>query len=194
VPEDVDDRIERAVQRRQENEANLRRIEELNETIRRLDVKWDHGFIEEDRYLEERQQLQRELAAMRPVEYDDLNEALDLLRHFRTYWDACGEMANATEARQELVSGLVDRVYVEGTDIVAIVLHEDYALLLGENETAHANLAGAVQKRLKERIVTASLSNQSGDDGLRPRIGYTYWVSQKACKQLRKRNLLLPFR
>ncbi|MFN8379683.1 MAG: hypothetical protein U0452_13535 [Anaerolineae bacterium] len=115
-------------------------------------------------------------------------------RRFRFNWDACANMGKATEARQELVRKLVDCVYVEGTQIVAIVLHKDLALLLGENETAHANLASAVQKRLRKRIITANLSNQSRDDGFRPLIGYTYWVSQKPCKQLRKRNLLPPFR
>ena len=169
LPDDITDRIERAVQLRSENESNLRRIEEIKEAVHRLDVKWENGFIGEAEYLEGRNQLQREIAAMRPVDYDELNEAADLLRNFRSYWDACGELDNPAEARKELVRSMVDRVYVEGSQIVTIVMHHDYAVLLGENETAHANIASAVQKRLKERIITTNLSNQSGDDGVRTR-------------------------
>jgi hypothetical protein len=190
LPEDMNARIEHAVQTRSENEANFRQIAETREAVHRLDVKWDQGFIGEEEYLAGRGQLQRELDALRPADYDDLADAADLLHSFGTYWEACAEMVNPAEARKKLVSSVVDRVYVEGNQIVAIVLHEDYAVLLGENETAHANIASAVQKRLKERAITTNLSNQSGGDGYRHRIGYKHWVSQKSCKQLRRHRLM----
>ena len=34
--------------------------------------------------------------------------------------------------------------------VVAVVLHGDYAMIHGGNETAHANIASVVQKRLIE--------------------------------------------
>ena len=35
---------------------------------------------------------------MRPLDYDRLEEAVDLITHFRSYWDQCEEMDNPEEA------------------------------------------------------------------------------------------------
>jgi hypothetical protein len=184
LPDDVRVGIEQAVAGRIENEANLKRMAELTEIVERIDLKWENGFMDRDAYLAKRGELQREIEEMRPIDYDDLAEAADLLQHFRSYWDACAETENPAEARKELVARVVDRVYVDNGALVAIVLHGDYAVVLGENETPHANIASAVQKRLVERGFNEnSACNRSGDDGGQPLPGY--WILFRRGKALK---------
>ena len=76
---------------------------EIQEIIERIDFRWDHGFIDKDEYFEKRVQLEREIEALRPIDYDDLQEAADLIRHFRTYWDQCADVDEPDEARQQLL-------------------------------------------------------------------------------------------
>lgn len=170
LPDDMQERIEQAVKSRPENEANLRRIAEIEEKIERVNVAWEEGFMKRDEYLEKRGDLEREIAALRPVDFDELNEAADLMRNFRLYWDACAALDNPAEARKELVGQIVDSVYVDDRKIVAVVFHRDYAVILGGIETAHAQFARAAQNHLTEAgIITATISSQSGDDGFRTR-------------------------
>ncbi len=192
LPDDVRERIEQAVAGRIENEANLKRMAELTEIVERIDFKWENGFIDKDAYLTKRGELQREIEALRPIDYDVLTEAADVLQHFRSYWDACAETENPAEARKELVARVVDRVYVNNGALVAIVLHGDYAVVLGENETAHANIASAVQKRLVERGISGnSACNRNGDDG-----GNSIFVCRVLCSKIdappRRMKMLLP--
>ncbi len=170
LPEDMRERIEQAVANRIENADNLRRMAELEDVVKRIDFSWEKGFIGQDDYLQKRTDLQREMEALRPVDYDTLQEAADILRNFRAYWDACADTDNPAEARKELISKVVQRVYVDNRTLVALVLHGDYSVLLGENETAHANIASAVQMVLAERRSEAtSTCNRNGDDGVRTR-------------------------
>jgi hypothetical protein len=40
---------------------------------------------------------------LRPVDYDELMEAADLIQNFRQYWDACATQDKCNEARRQLV-------------------------------------------------------------------------------------------
>ncbi len=79
IPDDFRDRVEAAVRNRVENEAALKRMEEIKEIIERIDLRWDHGFISEEEYVEKRQPLQREVEALRPIDCDELHEAADVV-------------------------------------------------------------------------------------------------------------------
>jgi len=46
---------------------------------------------------------QREVEALRPINYDGMNEAADLIRYFGDYRDGCEEMDNPAEARRQLL-------------------------------------------------------------------------------------------
>ena len=65
-----------------------------------------------EEYMEKRSQLQKELETLRPVDYDDLMEAADLIEKFTTYWQQCERFDNPKEARQQPVAKIVDRVFV----------------------------------------------------------------------------------
>lgn len=53
------------------------------------------------------------MEALRPIDYDELTEAADLLQTFRVYWEKCAETSEPDKARQQLIGKLVDRVFVE---------------------------------------------------------------------------------
>lgn len=107
-----------------------KRLEEIRETIERMDFRWDNGFIT-DRvdYLDKRLKLQQELEQLTPVQ-DDLALAADLLENFATHWEACG---SDIEKQHQLIELIVERVYVECDKVVAVTLKSDYHIVLGHN-------------------------------------------------------------
>lgn len=96
----------------------------------------DMGRIERDEYPERRQQLEQEMESLRPIDYDNLIEAADLLRNFRIDWNQCDQVENPKEARKQLLTKIVERVFVYGDQILAIVLYGDFAVLLGGKQNS----------------------------------------------------------
>ena len=92
--------------------------------------------MSKEEYLEKRRQLQQEYDSLRPVDYDELTEAADLLEHFQVYWDECANTPDLREARKQLVAKIVDLRCINDDEIIAIVLHGNFAVVLGENKTA----------------------------------------------------------
>ncbi len=105
------------------------RLDEIGGIINRLDVRWDMGFItDKDEYIEKRQQLQNELAALSPLAEDDsLQVAADMLEHFPKHWQKCGD---DKERQHQLISRIVERVYVCGDRVTALTLRADYHIVL----------------------------------------------------------------
>ena len=175
IPQDVSDRIEHAVAVRVGNAEHLKRIAELEETVKRVEYSWEQGFLDQEAYLAKRRELQREIESLKPVDHDDLTEAADLLKNFRSYWDACAAVENPAQARRELVGHIVQSVYVYDQTLVAIVFYSDYAVVLGENETAHAQIARAAYAHVAAHgLIGDSAYSQCGDDGGQPLPGY--WI------------------
>ncbi|MFC1961275.1 recombinase family protein [Chloroflexota bacterium] len=105
------------------------RLGEIREKIKRMDFRWDHGFItDEVDFMEKRLVLQHELEQFTPIPEDDLERAADILENFKKHWEACGEDA---EAQHRLVKLIVKRVYVLDKEIVAVTLRSDYHVVLG---------------------------------------------------------------
>ena len=134
IPDNFRERVEAAVRDRVENEAALKRMEEIREIIERIDLRWDHGFISQEEYVEKRGQLQREVEALRPIDYDEMNEAADLIQYFGDYWDGCEEMDNPAEARQQLLQKIVDQVFVYNQQVIAVALHGNFSVVLDTGE------------------------------------------------------------
>ena len=107
------------------------RLAGIGDEIRRMDTRFDKGFfIDEQEYFEQRINLQQELERLQPVADDDLERAVEDLCEFWPRFQACG---NDIEAQHQLVSRYVERIYVEGTVVVAITLKSNYHLVLGHN-------------------------------------------------------------
>ena len=105
------------------------RLATIRETIKRMDFRWDHGFItDEIHFMEKRIQLQQELEQYTPIPEDDPERAADLLKNFKTHWEACGD---DVEAQARLMKLIVKRVYILDEEIVAMTLRSDYHVVLG---------------------------------------------------------------
>ena len=65
------------------------RLATIRETIKRMDFRWDNGFItDEVDFMEKRLKLQQELEQYTPIPEDDLERAADMLENFATHWEA----------------------------------------------------------------------------------------------------------
>lgn len=107
------------------------RIKEIEEVIKRMDTRWDHGFItDEQDYLTQRMKLQLELEQLTPIPDDDLQQAADLLENFKTHWE---RLEGDDEGRHELVKLIVERVYIQDDSVMAMTLRSNYHLVLGHN-------------------------------------------------------------
>jgi hypothetical protein len=110
----------------------------------------------------------RELDALRPIDYDELIEAADLLEHFQDYWDQCDTVDDPLDARLQLLQKIVERVFVHDGNVLAVVLYGDFGVVLGENETASVEIADAIEKEMATNGVSITRS-RCGSDGIRTR-------------------------
>ena len=107
------------------------RLEEIRGIIKRMDARWDHGFItSEEEYMQQRVKLQLELEQLTPVPLNDLEQAADLLENFRLHWE---KLEGKPEAQHELIKLIVERVYVRDEKVMAMTLRSNYHLVLGHN-------------------------------------------------------------
>ena len=107
------------------------RLNEIRTIIKRMDTRWDHGFItDEEEYLQQRIKLQLELEQLTPVAEDDLTRAANLLSNFQSHWD---RLEGNFEAQHELIKLIVERVYIQDEKVVAMTLHSNCHLVLGHN-------------------------------------------------------------
>jgi hypothetical protein len=170
IPDGFRERVEAAIQNRVEHADALKRMEEIREIVERINFSWEKGFMTPEEYIEKRTQLQKELEALRPVDYDDLMEAADLLKHFNTYWEQCGQFDKPEEARQQLLAKIIDRVFVYDDRVIAIALHGDFGVILEEEVSIPSDVLEAVEKITKKGgNITENVSTQSGSDGIRTR-------------------------
>lgn len=109
------------------------RLEDIRAIIKRMDSRWDLGFItDEQEYIQQRINLQEELKNLAPVDTNELERAIDLLDNFITYWERCGD---DVEAQSKLLKQILARAYVKGRSIVAITLKPNCHLVLGADRS-----------------------------------------------------------
>lgn len=198
IPDGLRERVESAVRERVENAASLERMAEVQAIVERIDFSWEQGFIGKEEYLEKRRQLQQEINSLRPLDYDQLIEAADLLTNFCAYWKACDDVDRPDEARHQLVSKIVDRVYVHDNQIAGVVLHGDFAIVLGENATAPELDSGAAEREAISQLLATLLRSQFGSDGfltfLRHLIIATcVYVAHYNTIVFRRQEILMPY-
>ena len=137
----------------------------------RLSIFGEDRLLQPDEYVDKMHQLEREIASMRPLDYDRLEEAYDLITHFKSYWDQCGEVDDPIEARQQLMAKVVDRVFIYDDKVIAISLPSDFGIVLDMPEAAPNQVLEAVSKRINKSASTISSGTrtQDGSDGIRTR-------------------------
>ena len=136
LPPDVTQRIEEILRQHAERANEEKRMEEIKELVKRIDFRWENGFMDEEEYLQKRRQLQLEIEALHPVEHDELLKAADLLKNFRGLWERCP----TPQAQHELVKQVVDGVIVLDKEVIALALKGDTALLLVNDDDFHRTL------------------------------------------------------
>ncbi len=150
VPPEALERIDATVKARQANQEILAQLAELEERQRRVQFSWEQGKLTPEEYLEKTGQLEREIASMRPLDYDRLEEAADLITHFKSYWDQCASLDEPAEARQQLMASIIDRVFLYNNSVVAVALHPDFGIVLD------------VPNAAPDQILAALAVNQNG--------------------------------
>jgi site-specific DNA recombinase len=108
------------------------RLNEIKQTIERMDFRFDHGFITNaEDYIEKRIMLQSELEQLTPIPNDDLERAADLLDNFGLYFEACGD---DIEKQNDMLKTLINRVYVKGDRVMAIELKAEMYVVSGREQ------------------------------------------------------------
>lgn len=128
--ENFEKRVESLLKQQSNHQQAYLRIDELQQVIKRIDVSWENGFLEQDEYLSRHRQLTQEIESLRPVQMDDVMEYADILKNFSAYWEGCLEVDDPNEARYQLIEKVVERVYVDGDTIKGLVLKGEYKLFL----------------------------------------------------------------
>ena len=93
-------------------------------------------------------------------------------------------MDKPEEARQQLLQKIVERVFVHDGEVLAVVVHGDFGVVLGEDEQATAAIAAALDIK---NAATSGLSftrSRDGSDGGCPLTGYVIWGKQKEYRSL----------
>ena len=143
-------RIEEAVKSRSSHEEAFRQMQELKEQQERVQLSWENGLLSPEEYLEKMHQLENQISAVRPLDIDTLEQAADLITYFKAYWDQCDEVDNPTEARQQLMAKIIDRVFVYDDKMMAVALHPDFGMVLDVPEAAPNDVMTAVSWKQKE--------------------------------------------
>ena len=170
IPEGFQERVEDAVQNKVEYAEAIKRMSDIEEIVKRIDFSWEQGFLTPQDYVSKRSQLQREIDALRPVEYDNLMEAADLLENFKLYWEACEKVGNPEEARKQLIAKIVDRVFVYDDTVIAIALHGDFGIVLDNAIAAPHEIIEGLRTEIKTGASDSeSACTRNGSDGDRTR-------------------------
>jgi DNA invertase Pin-like site-specific DNA recombinase len=131
LPKDSREAVTRFLRERVETAAAMKRIDEIQSIIKRIDFSWENGFLSQPEYLEKRMLLQSELEAISPVDEQEIIEDIDMLRGFKTMWEA----ARCREEQRELFKQMVARVVINGSEVKEVWIHGVTPLLL-QNDTS----------------------------------------------------------
>ena len=170
IPNGFKQRVEYAIQNKVEHADALARMEKIREAVDRIDFSWEKGFMTPDEYVAKRSELQREIELLRPVEHDNLIEAADMLENFTAYWNQCKDFDNPLEARAQLMAKIIDRIFVYDDQVIAIALHGEFGVVLGEETATPHNILEVIRDEIKMGDnTTENVITQCGSDGIRTR-------------------------
>lgn len=143
-------------------------IQEIKASIKRMDTRWDHGFImNKDEYTQQRIKLQIELEQLTPVADDELEQAADMLENFESHWN---RLKGDEEGRHELTMLIVERAYVKDDRLVTMTLQSNYHLVLNHNTNGSTEFSVDPLKSLGGSDETCSLTCINLDIAFLPNI------------------------
>ncbi len=145
LPEEVRERVERAVSRQVEFLAAMKRMTEFGDILKHVDFHWEEGFTSQEEFAEKRRKIHAQLDSLQPVNRDKLAQARLLLTHFAEFWSECASQPDPGEARKQLLKIVVARVIVYDQKVLAVVLEGDFAVIIDDNKTASPGIVDAVR-------------------------------------------------
>jgi len=106
------------------NQELKERVAQIEEMIKRMDFRWDNGFItDKDEYLQKRLGLQQELEQLKPLPMEELETAADILTNFESHWEKAE--GNPTE-QQQLLHLIFERIWIKNNEVVSVCLRPNY--------------------------------------------------------------------
>ncbi len=96
---------------------STQRARELQQSLERLDFRWDMEFIEKDEYMAKRAALQEQIARNQPLAEQEFVQAEKRWRGFRETWPG-GDVGQ----RKDLLLAMLERVSLNGRVVEAITL------------------------------------------------------------------------
>lgn len=75
------------------------------------------------------------------------------------------EQDNPAEAKRQLLAKIVERVFVYNGTLIGLVLHGDFAIVLGQNEKASLEIRDALTHALNDTGIKSIESSWNGADG-----------------------------
>ena len=72
-------------------------------------------------------------------------------------------------AQQQLISKIVERVFIHEDKVIALALYGNFGVILGKNETASYLVAEAISENLLTDGEQVTYRNHFGSDGIRTR-------------------------
>ena len=97
-------------------------------------------------------------------------EAVDLLSNFNQYWQECENVGDVMVARQQLISKIVERVFVYDDRVIGIALHGDFGVILDDATLAPKDVLDGLNVEIKKGVYKSEFAHtQSGSDGIRTR-------------------------
>lgn len=166
IPLGFKERVENAVRNRVENAEALERMQKIKEAVERIDFSWEQGFFTPQQYVAKRRELEAEIASLRPVDYEDLMEAADLLENFRTYWDKCENVDTPDEARKQLLAKIVDKVFVYDKTVIGVALHGDFGVVLDDVTTVPSEIIQSLKTKMDTTFSGEKDCVQCENDGI----------------------------
>lgn len=130
LPDNIKGRIDGLIRSDPAHRERLEKIADLEKQKTLLRQRCLYAEMPQDEYGEMTTQLDREIVSLRPLEDVRYRAAADLIEHFVSYWEQCTDLDNPAEARQHLLSAMVDRVFVYDDRVVAVALQPNLAALL----------------------------------------------------------------
>ncbi len=106
------------------NQELKERVAQIEEMIKRMDFRWDSGFIpDQNEYMEKRLGLQQELEQLKPLPMDELETAADILTNFEKYWEKAEK--DPTE-QQRLLHLIFERIWIKNNEVASVCLRPNY--------------------------------------------------------------------
>lgn len=106
------------------NQKLKERVAQIEEMNKQMDFRWDKGFIpNQEEYLQKRLGLQQELEQLKPMPFDELEVAADILQNFDKHWE---KAADNPEEQQRLMHLIFEHIGIKNNAVVSVCLRPNY--------------------------------------------------------------------